>query len=433
MSWDYKRYGSADQPVHKSDLNSITGDYGCLAAFKRKQEERADGDNTSTRDSVAGKALAGTATHETITRTLDNEGVRGHLMGPAGTMRFDATGVTKVYDEEYDREANGRNIVWYNPKDNPTKINSERVDMVVGLMNDLRNHVHEILLAEACFIVRLGDYWMSGFQDLIYRPRWAPDKLASADWKTGATKTSQIELDHGWEAGIYASAMHSGLFLPRSAMEVTRVQIDGIWFWRATIGRVHNRLNQSRWLAERICMEDAMILVAKWADNLPGWDILGLVPRTCSPEEIALADILKACVAFNEFPIDVRNVHLPDYVPYQKGGKKQISRPEDLAFFNLNLGGAKSIELKYERGMLRGPAWYKVERTEHDIPRLEAQVRSIVGTVRMGRFFESRGEKCARCSFAGPCLTSGYEMRGDELKSARSLMRDMDDDVNDGL
>ena len=38
--------------------------------------------------------------------------------------------------------------------------------------------------------------------------------LSFADWKTGAQRPHQIDLDHGWQSGIYSGALRSGYFVP---------------------------------------------------------------------------------------------------------------------------------------------------------------------------------------------------------------------------
>jgi hypothetical protein len=51
----------------------------------------------------------------------------------------------------------------------------------------------------------------------------------------------------------------------------------------------------------------------------------------------------------------------------------------------------------------------------------------------MGRFPERIGEKCSRCAFQGPCLSSGYEVRGADVRAARSLLTVLGDGFDDGL
>ncbi len=382
MTWNYKAYGTAGQPVHKSDLAGITGDYGCDRAFKYKKDAEAasaDGGPDDIEPYVTGKAAAGNAAHETIARALNNAEARAHLLAGGKTS---PESVAKVFAEEMRREVGSRELRWY--RDDDAKIYAERVAMIVGLLNHLHNHVAEVVLVEAGFIVRCEGYWLSGHIDLLYRPKSDPGALAIADWKTGATKPSAIELDHGWEAGIYSQAVHSGHFDAGLGLDAPGMT------------------SRDR----REALDRRLIAIA-----LEHGDGTGLTP------------------SFGQFPAAIHHVHLHDYVPYSKAGTKEVKRPEDAAFYSKPIGE----KVKYAAGELRGPAWLPVRRSAQDIPRLGYQLRQVVGTVRMGRFPERVGEKCGRCAFQGPCLSAGYDLRGDDKRAARGLLNVLDDSFDDGL
>lgn len=386
MTWNFKSYGTASDPIHKSDLAGITGDYGCDRAFKYKKDALAEAAESSADGSdvepyVTGKAAAGNAAHETIARALKNPEARKHLLAGGKTS---PESVAKVFAEEMRREVGSRELRWY--RDDDAKIYAERVAMIVGLLNDLHNHVAEIVLVEAGFIVRCEGYWLSGHIDLLYRPKSNPSALAIADWKTGSQKPSAIELDHGWEAGIYSQAVHSGHF-------DGGLQLD--------VGPDATSRDRREALDRRLI-----------AVTLEHGDGTGPTP------------------SFGQFPAQIFHVHLHDYVPYSKAGTKEVKRPEDAAFYAKPVGE----KVKYAAGELRGPAWLPVRRSEQDIPRLAYQLRQVVGTVRMGRFPERVGEKCSRCAFQGPCLSTGYDLRGDDKRAARLLLNVLDvDSFDDGL
>lgn len=363
MPWQFKKYGTATDPIHKSDLNSITGDYGCDRQFRFYKDAEADG--AQAEQVVGGKAACGNALHETIRRALSNVEVRDRLL--SGKWQIDRKHVDPVFREELDREIGGREINWYD--DNADKIIADRASMIVGAMNDLHKHVAEIVLLEAGFIVRLDGYWLSGHIDMLYRPKSLPIALAIADWKSGASKPDQIELDHGWEAGIYSAAVHAGAFMAQS--DLTESEL------------------------------------AKFARDRRKALEAALVERALNAE--AGAEIVPT---FGEFPAEIWHVHLQDYVPYQKAGSKECKRPEDCKHYGVEAG----TKIKYIAGQTRGPAWLPVRRTEHDIPRLSYQLRNVVGTIRMGRFAERIGEKCKRCPFREPCLNAGYAPRGAEQR-----------------
>jgi hypothetical protein len=405
--WNFRKWGTATDPIHKSDLNKITGDYGCDAQFRRSKDEaaaelagRLEHGEQGER-ALSGKAAAGTAVHETMARALGNAEIVARLLDHG---EVSAEQVGKVYREEFEREVNGREVAWY--KDRPDKLHAERVAMIVGVLNRLAMHVAEVLMVEPAFIVRHPDgYWLSGHVDLIYRPRANPLGIGMCDWKTGSQKPHQIELDHGWEAGIYSLAIHSGHFLQRSEL-VAEPSYSGGWSVGA---RGCNAIHASKYIAERRAAEAALSQYAIGHEE------------HAQPFD----------VTFGAFPDELYHVHMHDYVPYEKAGDKEIKRPEDCKHWGVERGS----KVKYIKGQLRGGAWCEVQRTEHDIPRLGHQLRNVVGTVRMGRFAERVGERCEKCPYKGPCLAGGYELRGDDARALEKSMRDagVGNDLFDGL
>jgi hypothetical protein len=123
--------------------------------------------------------------------------------------------------------------------------------------------------------------------------------------------------------------------------------------------------------------------------------------------------------------------HLPDYVPYEKKGTKKVERSEDVVHWSrvLNREVRPGEKIAYEKGQMRGAAWLEVKRRESDVPRLLHLLRGVVGWVRMGKFVESVGEKCTRCSYKTACLTSGYELDTDAARALNSALRTIDFDT----
>jgi hypothetical protein len=275
--WNYRAYGTAADPIHKSDLAGITGDFGCDRAFRYKKDAIAEGADAE--PVVSGKAAAGNATHETIARALKGAETRRLILEG---VQIKPASVLRLFQEEMDREIAGREVRWY--RDDPAEVVAERVLMITALLENLHRHVAEIVLVESGFIVPLDGYWLSGHVDLLYRPKSAPSTLALADWKTGSTKPTAIELDHGWESGIYSRAVQAGHF------------DDGE-------GLVGSTARERRAELDRRLMEYA-----------GRCDTAGDVVPT-----------------FGEFPSQVWHVHLQDYVPYSRAGSKEIKRPEDSA------------------------------------------------------------------------------------------------------
>jgi hypothetical protein len=132
------------------------------------------------------------------------------------------TRVKATFWDELETELGGRQIEWNGATDD------DYIDMVHGALNLLHEHVAEIVMLEAGFTLELDGLYFAGHTDLIYRPRAAPHTLALGDWKTGKTKPDPIELNHGWESGIYSAAMRFGTFLGREHVSFERTP-DGQW------------------------------------------------------------------------------------------------------------------------------------------------------------------------------------------------------------
>lgn len=410
MPWDFKRYGSPADPVHKSHLNAITGDYGCPRKFKYEMDARADAaPGIDERQTISGKAAIGTAAHETITRALSNEEVRAALWN-GSTISVER--VERVLEEEYKRELGGRTPQWYadDAEDGGTETIDNVAIMVRGILNSLPRYVHEIVAMEAGFIAPVGDYWISGHVDLIYRPRANPTTLALADWKTGKVKPLEIELDHGWEAGVYACALRHGYWLRREHLQSAPTNDGRTWVCFNGFECTH----PSRYIAERTVMEQALSAEAcAWAGQR---EVMGRMAAPWQP-------------TFNLFPSEIHTVQASDFVPYKKAGSKMVKRPEDLRFYHYD----SPRKHKYEAGQPKGPAWLPVKLSEYDLPRLDARLRNVVGMIRMGRFIDQVGSRCLHCSYARDCLTHGYAPRGDERDQLERALRALGTDAHDGL
>lgn len=387
MAWDYKRYGSANDPIHKSHLNDLTGDWGCPTRFRYARDEASRGGPGYDLDRpVRGDAACGTAAHETIARALNNPELRAHLLTGRSDNAVPGAMVRRAFEDELAREIGERRVEWYDATRDD--VVDDRVAMVTGVLNDLHRYVAEVVLVEPAFVFKLGTHWVQGHIDLVFRPRSAPTTLAITDWKTGAMRPDPIDLDHGWEAGIYSNALKSGHFLPRESLVVEYDRDAHVW--RASCGMFTTE-HPSKYIAERTCAERVLTGVA------------------CALEVKGEVSAIGPLRVFDEYPSCIYHTHLGDYVPYKRAGKKNVKRPEDLAFYQRSTAG----DVKYIAGQQRGPAWLPVRMTEHDRPRVEHRVRNVVGMVRMGRFIDQVGDRCKRCPYAEDCLNTGYGLRGD--------------------
>jgi len=357
MLWNHRAYGSALDPIHKSHLVSITGDYGCPKRFWYDRNDPAVDDANVMASS--GRAVLGNATHEAIACGLVN--------------RDDAADYIRSY---VDRAGSLR---WRADDPPLTRLIDDRAQQVYCASHALAKRASRVLAFEQGFIVKLGEYWLSGHVDCIYEPIARPGQIAMCDWKTSAQKPHQIELDHGWEGGIYAAALTHGHF-------------------------EHPYEGESRDALERRLIAHATAVEAGTVAHVP---------------------------TYGQYPIYAHHVHLGDYLPYLRAGKKLVSRVEDLAWF----GYAEPTEHSYVKGEYRGGAWCPVGVTEYDVPRLHSRVRAVVSMVRLGRFFDRPGEKCTRCAHARVCLTDGYQsLESDsQRKDASVLARLGGSDYDDGI
>lgn len=391
MAWPYRQFGTRSFPIHKSHVNTITGTHGCPRRFQYEMDllvGAAERDSAG-RGIISASLACGSAAHETIARALSNPELRAAVLaGPAAVNR---TRVKATFWEELEAELQGRTIDW--GKQAP----DDYIDMVHGALEHMHEHVADVVMLEAGFTLQLDGLYLAGHIDLMYRPRAAPTALGLGDWKTGKTKPDPIELNHGWEAGIYSAAMRYGTFLGREHVSFTRTASSE---WVGTCG-ARSVTRSTRWQAERDALEAALDDIAQGAEH-PGTQ------------------------RFEEFPAEIRHVHLRDYIPYRKAGAKQAKRAEDVAYYGLT----QPASVLYKAGDMRGPAWLPVRRDEREVPRLKHRLRTVVGTVRMGRFLDLVGERCNRCAFATQCLNDGYAPRGEELAQLARAFEEAGLDIN---
>lgn len=396
--WDHRRWGTLDDPCHKSQLSSLVGEFACTKQFQFDRLREATGDDGERAGKCSGKTEMGTAAHEAIARALRNEVQRAAILTGQCTVTVEQ--VKRVVLDEFRKSCGQREVVWYGKHEHDAVLDDVSA-MVHGLLHDLSRHVVSIELIEAGFIAPLGDLWIEGHVDLIYHPTERPDALAFTDWKTGAQKPHQLVLDHGFESGFYSAALKQGLFLPLETLRAWRAAPDQAFLLPDDVALMTSART------ERHAMHIALRGLAR--AELAGWKNSG-------------------AVRFDRFPEVIRLTHLADYVPYERKGSKPVERPEDVAHWSRVLGRAihAGEKVPYERGQARGAAWLTVRRAASDIQRLERLLRGVVGWVRFGRFVEAVGEKCTRCPYKGPCLTSGYELRGDDAKAVGAALKQID-------
>lgn len=399
--WPHQKWGRCTDLIHQSDLKNIIGEYGCPAQFRYKKTAAAQGPREP-RSTVNGKMTAGTAVHAVLHRILSSPPAIEAVMSPA--QSFARSTLSKAYHEEFDGEAGDRTVEWFKHK--ADKVHEECIDMLFGVVEGMRHHVGEVVAVECGFVYHLNGIWVTGAVDLVYRAPGS-DRLSFADWKTGANKPCQIELDHGWQSAIYAQALKDGYFV---RFEDVVAQPD----------------EEHRDALERACQEIA-VAWQSITDASEERDEIG-------PESDALADALARhrATRFGEFPEQIRYVHLRDYIPYSRKQSKVLRRPEELAWAGAPLD-SKGHKVTMEKGDARGPAWYHVNRSESDAPRLLHTVKAVISMVRFGRFPAAIGDICNRCSHRETCLNTGYQATGEEAAAMQNISRAVGSEDFDGL
>lgn len=391
MPWNYRQFGKAARPIHKSDLVEMTGEFGCPRRFKYAQDAIADGLERDRSEVVSPKTVFGSAVHETMARALSNDAVVADIL--AGECLQESR-VRATLEHELKLAADGRRIDW--GRNDPSEMIADYTAMTLGALHSLCGRVARIVMVEAGFTVELDGMVFAGHTDLVYEPIEAPGELGLLDWKTGDSKPDEIELDHGWEAGIYSLALKRGTFLPRDRV-LLGPAAQGGWIGQYRDGDQHGAMvtRATRWQAERDGLEAAL-------------------------ERVAAGEHFPSELRFERFPERIHLVHMASFVPYEKAGTKEVKRAEDVEYYQVPSG----TKVKFKPGDLRGPGWLPIRRKENDLPRLAHRLRTVVGTVRMGRFLDLVGERCKRCPYKGDCLNGGYQLRGEEAAELERTLRE---------
>ncbi len=406
--WNHQRWGRATDLIHQSDMYGLIGKYGCPEQFRRKKIEALEGKRVY--ESADGKLCSGTAVHAVKHRILKSPPAVEAMLAP--DQVFASSTLERGFNEEFERERAGRAVNWYGKAD-AEKHKADCVAMLTGSMADMINHVGEVVAVECGFVFHVDGIWLTGSVDLIYRSPGSL-RLSFADWKTGAQKPHQIDLDHGWQSAIYAEAMKHGYFVRYENVDAR----DG---------------EEHRDALERVCGEIAVA----WQTNTEAQKIVDEAGDHDARHQLALAaESLDRVLAkhsaerFGEFPERIRYVHLRDYIPYVKATTRMLDRPEEIEWAGLKEKG----KVKFLKGDARGPAWYRVNRSEADAPRLRHLLRAVVSWVRFGRFPAAPGEMCSRCRFRQPCLLDGYKPIGEERRKLDHMTREFDfDGLDDEL
>lgn len=367
-TWDYRKFGSAADPIRQSALGAFASQDGCGRRYRYERDAEAAGIERE-RPTAHWRSTIGTAVHATIERALSREPMvslvlEGRLPSPQK--------VDDVLEEELVRaaglDATGqpRPIDWGDAS-RSLEMTTARW-MVLGALRTVAERAQRIVAIEAPFLAELDDYTLSGTIDLVYEPRGAEpgSAIAFADWKTGARSPHQVVLDHGYQPSIYAHALAHGRLWPGTDREVVlgkhpvAIHIVALRAYanhervRAVLAAVRESADTSKEMAVRVARR--------------GWPV----------STHAIAGALRA---------------LADDGLVQK---KRVGRD--------TIWSATDTDREPDAGAI----WLESHRRPEDVARLRVSLKTIVGTVRMGRFVEQLGEQCGRCPFRGPCLGDGH-------------------------
>lgn len=210
--WDHRRFGTADDPIRQSALNSLASQNGCPQRFAF--ERRAEAAGTLPPERPHWKRVLGTAVHAVIERALGREPMASAVL--AGKLPSD-TRVHDVLEEELGRAAGGKAIEWLDANAATEKWAARH--MVLGALRSVAERARRIVAVEAPFVVELDGYHMTGTIDLAIEPREEPGTVALADWKTGERRLAQVVLDHGYQIAIYSHALAEGVLWPGTERE----------------------------------------------------------------------------------------------------------------------------------------------------------------------------------------------------------------------
>ncbi len=394
MTWDHRQYASADDPARQSDLNDIASPHGCSKRFYFRKSEEADG-RVVERHSAPWRRVNGSAIHKLIERTLAPH-VWSKLAAGGEELirqpRFFAR-LQELYPEALEDAAEGLAVDW--GRDNPDAVRDDACTMVREVLVDLLGRIERPLAVEAPFRVavrgqRDRDYHLQGTIDLVYEPKGLPGQVGFLDWKSGQLRMHPIVLAHGYQAAIYAHAVELGTFWPGTEREVSFGQFPSE-IWIVHLRELLPYAKRTTFTLERT--EEVEWVAAAVRGELPS-------VRADVADEREADRVLAHLGPGSRVEVEPTTAPPPRT---KKNGEPYKSRARSKP---------PLVKLIGDR---RGPAWYAAHRSPDDVARLRVSLDNIVGTVRLGRFFESIGDQCGRCAFRSICLNEGHEVDRSEM------------------
>lgn len=383
MSWNHRQFGTEADPIRQSALNAIASQEGCGKRYFLEREAESEGRVLPER--FGWRMCIGTAVHAVLERALTKTG--DHVL--AGKLPSRAL-VASVLEEELVRATRTAEEIAANKPGDATRINwrddkpevekAEGVTMVLGALSTIAQRASEIVAVEAKFITKIDDYFVEGTIDLAYRER-ETGELALCDWKTGQRHVPRVVLDHGYQVGIYMHALEHGTLWPGT----DRARCMGV----APTGGV-----------QIVHLRDFV-----------GYDRAATILQSLRTDGPAIAKVVADRI-HHRYPASPQSAAGIMGALCKLGLTNKVRKGKSVEWF---------ATPNTDRMPPIGDIWYRSERRSEDVARLKVSLKTVVGTVRLGRAVERLGEQCSRCPFSGPCLGEGYVTKADQSALAAAL------------
>lgn len=390
MPWNHRAYASADDPARQSDLNDVASPHGCSRRFWYRKTEQVEGQRVA-RDVARWKTVHGNVIHRLIERALAPAAWSALQEHGARAVRSDSLfrRLRQIYEEEFPLAAEGLPIDWQQQK--PAVARDEAATMVRELLLDLLERMERPVATEATFVDEIDGYHTTGTIDLVYEPKGRPGELAFCDWKSGQMRVHPIILAHGYQVAIYAHALEHGTFFAGTERErrfgvfPSEIHIVHLRELMPYAKRTTFTLERDEEVAWARREASARGVEERLLERIERGALVEVEPSSAPPPKLK-----------------------KDGTPYKRRARK------------------REPIVTLQRCDRRGPAWYAAPRTADDVARLKVSLASIVGTVRLGRFYESIGEQCSRCAFKGPCLNDGHQVERSQMTSLNRALAGVD-------
>lgn len=196
--WDHRRYGSEEDPTHKSDLLEYSR---CPRRFRfRKEDQYGAGRETR----IFARQIAGTAVHGSLERALP----WAIDQGKAPELHHLRQAYFESWYAALKKDGISEIELHWSKKDRPEPFHRRKIAELYHFLEAAPEHIAKVIAVEAQVVTMIGDFCMAGTIDIIFRTE--EGQLAIADYKSGNRRPSRFRLNHGFEMGLYSHALRWG-------------------------------------------------------------------------------------------------------------------------------------------------------------------------------------------------------------------------------